>query len=213
MRRAIALGLIAPALAACGGGGAATSKTPTGLPLKATSLETTPRAPADPEELVLNSDDLGDGWILVPAQTKAISLQEALKGDRPEMAKIERPAYRSGYQALYANLKKDGVLAQIYRYASPALARRIFLAGLRSAPREKGVKAIPTPAGAPTGAHVFRGAVKQDGRSVPAYLIGWQRGTDIATVFVLGSGVSATQAAGLARKQDRRMELAAAPAA
>jgi hypothetical protein len=214
MRKGIVVALIAPALAACGGGGAATSTTPTGLPLKATSLQAAPRAPADPEELLLNSDDLGDGWILVPSETRAIGLAEAVKGDPPGLLKIDRPAYRSGYRVLYANLYKVGVLAAIYRYADAPVARRIFVYGLRLIPHTNGtVKPIPSPAGAPAGFHLYRGTTKQDGRSVPVYLGAWQRGTDIAIITLLGKGATAPEVVNLARKQDRRMALVSPPAA
>jgi hypothetical protein len=205
-RALVVVAVVAPALVACGGGGAATSTTPTGLPLKATTLKAAPPAgPADPEALVLNSDDLGDGWILVPSQTRAISLAEAVKGDPPALAKIDRTAYRSGYRALYANLQKVGVLAAIYRYADAAAARRIFLSSLRLIPRSNGVKPVRSPAGAPAGFRLFRGTTKQEGRSVPVYIGAWQRGTDIVGITLLGRGTTASQAVSLARKQDQRV--------
>jgi hypothetical protein len=211
-RRAVLLITVIPLLAACGGGGAGTS-TPTGLPLKATTLQAPPPQAADPEELVLNSDDLGAGWIPVPSQTKAISAAEALKGDPAALLKLERPAYRSGYQALYANPENLGVLATIYRYSSAAAARGIFAAGIRYTPKERGVKALGSPGGGPTGLRLFSASTKQEGHSVPAYVGMWQRGGDIATILVVGKGASAGQVVSLARKQDRRMALAAPPAA
>jgi hypothetical protein len=197
--------LLPPALAACGGSGTGSSSIAPQLPV----ANTTPKvALAKPQDLVLTPVDIGEGWTLVPSQTKAISLKEALKGDPAPLLKIERPAYRSGYQVLYANFQSDGAVSQVYRYANPTVAQRIYVLGVRYTRRDFGFKPVKAPAGAPPGMAMFRGTTKQNGHTIPVYGAFWLRGRDIATIGLFGKGASLELLAQLATKQDQRITAA-----
>jgi hypothetical protein len=198
--------LLPLALAACGASGAGSSSVTAELPV----ATTTPKvALAKPQDLVLTPVDMGGGWTLVPSQTKAISLKEAVKGDPAPLLRIERPAYRSGYQVLYANFQSDGAVSQVYRYANATVAQRIYDLGVRYEPRrDPGFKPVKAPAGAPPGIAMVRGTTKQNGHTVPVYGAYWLRGRDIATIALFGKGASLELLAQLATKQDQRITAA-----
>ena len=199
------------ALAACGGSGTGSS----GVSPEPPAAATTPKvalAAATPKDLVLAGSDVGDGWTVVPSETRAITVAEAVDGDSAALLKIERPAYRSGYEVLYTNPQKKRVAAsQVYRYANPTVARRIYRLGLRDvARRNPGYKPMKAPPGAPHGVSMFRGTVKtKTAGTVPLYVAFWLRGKDIGCVFVIGKSTSPLLLALLASKQDQRMAAAA----
>jgi hypothetical protein len=195
------------ALAACGG----SDTTSSGVsPVAATTPQAALSA-ATPKDLVLASGDLGDGWTLVPSETKAISLSQAVKDDPAPLLKIERPAYRSGYQATFTNVQNDGAGSQIYRYADPTVARSIYELGVRYRPViDPGFKPMKAPEGAPAGVAMYRGTDKaKDGSKLPIYAAMWLRGRDIGVVVVVGKGTSPLLLALLVRRQDQRMAAAA----
>ena len=214
MHRVIAtltISVVTLALAGCGGelpGMADPSTVPDSTapsPLEAL------RDAATPKDLVLALGDVGDGWALVPSESRAVSVDDAVKGDSAALLKIERPAYRSGYQVLYTNSRSDGAVCQVYRYANPTVARRIYRIGLRDVPRRNpNWKPMKAPPGMAQGVSTFRGTEKaRDGRSVPLYIAVWLRGRDIGGVIVFGKGTSPELLARLARKQYQRMAAAA----
>jgi hypothetical protein len=216
MRRVVAtLAISVPALALAGCGG----ELP-GMADPSTVPESTAPSPvqalraaaATPKDLVLASSDIGGGWTVVPSETKALSVDEAVKDDSAALRKIERPAYRSGYQVVYVNAQGDGAASQAYRYANPAVARRIYRLGLRDVARKNpAYKPMKAPPGAPQGVSMFRGTDKTPhGSTVPLYIALWVRGRDIGCVLVLGKGTSPKLLVDLARKQDQRMAAAAA---
>jgi hypothetical protein len=57
--------------------------------------------------------------------THTVSLAESMKGDSASLRKIEPASYRSGYQGLYADGKKDGVLIGAFTYNNPAVALQL----------------------------------------------------------------------------------------
>jgi hypothetical protein len=208
----LAVPIVALALTGCGGelpGMADPSTVPDStLPSPAEALRAL--AAATPKDLVLSGGDIGGGWTLVPSETRAVSVDEAVKGDPPSLLKIERPAYRSGHQVLYTNVHDDGAVSRIFRYANPTVARRIYRLGLRDVPRRyPNWKRMKAPAGAPQGVSMFRTTEKtRDGRTVPLYMAFWLHGQDVVGLALIGKGTSPKLLVRLARKQDQRMAAA-----
>ena len=81
----LAVPVVALALAGCGAelpGMADPSTVPDStLPSPAEALRAVNAA--TPKDLVLAGSDIGDGWTLVPSETRAVSVAEAVKGDPP----------------------------------------------------------------------------------------------------------------------------------
>ena len=60
--------------------------------------------------------DVGSGWFAIAKDTHTVSPAEAMKGNSLSLRKIEQASYRSGYQGLYADGKRDGVLIGAFTY-------------------------------------------------------------------------------------------------
>ncbi len=104
--------------AGCGG---TSSTTTTSAPPSPSALFVTAAA----ENLILQPGDVGSGWFAIAKDTHTVSLADSMKGDSASLRKIEQASYRSGYQGLYADGKKDGVLIGAFTYNNPAVALQV----------------------------------------------------------------------------------------
>jgi hypothetical protein len=165
---------------------------------------------ADPQDLILQPGDVGGDWFAIPSQTHSVSLAQSMKGDSASLRKIERGAYRSGYQGLYTDGKKDGVLVGAFTYGNPAVALQVADSwSAQNAAQITHAKLLHPPASVVEGrVSAWQGETKQGNAMVPVYVVMWSHGNAIGGVFLFGDKVSAAQAYRLASAQDARLAAA-----
>ena len=187
------------ASAACGhSGGAATT---TSGPAPAPQLQSS--------GLVLERSDVGAGFAVVPAQTRATSLAQTSKGDPQGIRLLERQNYLNAYQALFATRRAEGVESSVVVYRSPAATRVIIRAWRREVPKQlSGVRTVSSLRSPGADSFIIRGVTQERRRLVPLYAVEWMQGTVIGTVTVFGPGATQTRALALARIQAARIQSA-----
>ncbi len=198
MRRGalLSLVLVAPVIAACGSAGKS-----------ATGATSSPPQVLNASHVVLGAADLGSGWIVVPAETKPVTLEEAMKGDPTSIRTLEQHAFVSAYEAGFVNARKAGVFAAAYAYKNRAAALAIANVWNQMTPQKmRGAKLVPVPAGAPgEGFALWKATMKQGRKVVPLYLASWVHGNVIAGILMFGRGVTPAAVVALAGKQDARV--------
>lgn len=165
---------------------------------------------ADPQDLILQPGDVGGDWFAIPSQTHSVSLAQSMKGDSASLRKVERGAYRSGYQGLYTDGKKDGVLVGAFTYSNSAVALQVADSwSAQNAAQITHAKLLRPPASVVDGrVSAWQGETKQGNGMVPVYVVMWSHGNAIGGVFLFGDKTSAAQAYRLASGQDARLAAA-----
>jgi hypothetical protein len=133
-----------------------------------------------------------------------------MKGDSASLRKIEQPSYRSGYQGLYADGNKDGVLIGAFTYNNPAVALQVADSwSARNAAQIAHARLLHPPAGVVGGrVSAWQGETPQGRAKVPVYMVMWSHGNTIGGVFLFGHRASAGQAYRIASAQDARLSAA-----
>ena len=189
--------------AGCGG---ASSTTTTSTPPSPSALFVTAAA----ENLILQPGDVGRGWFAIAKDTHTVSLADSMKGDSASLRKIEQASYRSGYQGLYADGKKDGVLIGAFTYNNPAVALQVADSwSARNAEQIAHASLLHPPTSVVGGrVSAWRGETHQGRAMVPVYMVMWSHGNTIGGVFLFGDKASAGQAYRIAAAQDARLTAA-----
>lgn len=200
----VALLAVVPAIAACGS--ASSSPAANATPTPPTTASTHPTV--SPASLVLHLPDLGYGYIPVSAQTKKVSLAEELKSDSAAFRRADRAGYRGGYEALFADATKGGVLSEALEYKNEASAATVYkdLTGINRIMAQLHGKRITIPANAPGVSQVIiKGETLLAGHMRPAYVIGWRHGSVLSVLFTFGKRASEARLIALANLQDKRI--------
>ena len=199
------LGFLLCVVLAAGCGGTGSTAT--------TSTTTSPSAlyvTADAENLILPPGDVGSGWFAIAKDTHTVSLAESMKGDSLSLREIERTSYRSGYQGLYTDGKKDGVLIGAFTYNNPAAALQVADGwSTQTATQITHARLLHTPTSI-VGDRVsaWQGATREGRAMVPVYVVMWSHGNAIGGVFLFGNKASVGQAYRIAAAQDARLTAA-----
>ncbi len=181
-----------------------------------TATTSTPPSPsalfvtADAENLILQPGDVGSGWFAIAKDTHTVSLAESMKGDSASLRKIEQASYRSGYQGLYADGKKDGVLIGAFTYNNPAVALQVADSwSAQNAAHIAHARLLHPPASVVGGrVSAWQGETPQGRAMVPVYAVMWSHGNTVGGVFLFGHKASASQAYRIAAAQDARLTAA-----
>ena len=199
------LGFVVCGVLAAGCGGTSSTAT-TSTPPSPSPLFVT----ADAENLILQPGDVGSGWFAIPKDTHAVSLAESMKGDSVSLRKIEQASYRSGYQGLYTDGKKDGVLLGAFTYNNPAVALQVADSWSAQTATQIAHARLLHPPATVVGDHVsaWQGQIKQGRAMVPVYVVMWSHGNAIGGVFLFGNRASAAQGYHIAAAQDARLTAA-----
>lgn len=199
------LGFVVCVVLAAGCGGTSSTAT-TSTPSSPSALFVT----ADAENLILQPGDVGSGWFAIPKDTHTVSLAESMKGDSASLRKIERVSYRSGYQGLYTDGKKDGVLLGAFTYNNPAAALQVADSWSAQTATQITHARLLHPAGV-VGDRVsaWQGETHEGRAMVPVYVVMWSHGNAVGGVFLFGNKASAAQAYHIAAAQDARLTAAA----
>ena len=199
------LGLLVCVVLGAGCGGSSSSAT-TSAPPSPSALFVTAAA----QDLILQPGDVGSGWFAIPKDTHTVSLAESEKGDSVSLRKVEQASYRSGYQGLYADGKKDGVLVGAFTYNNPAVALQVADSWSARNAAHITHATLLHPPGSVVGGRVsaWRGETHQGRAMVPVYMVMWSHGNAIGGVFLFGHKASAAQAYRIAAAQDARLTAA-----
>lgn len=193
--------LAIPALAGCGGStasGAGTSPS-AGAPTNASP----PPVTDDSRDLVLQANDVGPNFTVVPRGTRGVPLSEELKQESAKARAADRRSYLGGYTATYAGFQAIiGSEALTYRNATDAGIVFSDRTGLRASLHMLHGHFAPVPRGFPGAHHLMvLGRVAVGGRTWPAAFYAWRDGVHIELVFEVGPHVGAADAVQLARVQ------------
>jgi hypothetical protein len=190
----LALLVLVALLAGCGGGGGSPAAT------------VAPHIPS-PKGLVLHAADLGPGFVPQAGGTTPITLARELENESARAQDADLRSYVAGYSAAFARPGRVGVVSQVMLYRD-ARAARIVIGDARAVAHithQLHAHAVAAPPGAPgTPRLVLAGTL--DG--LPAYAYGWQHGTALELVAVLGRHVTLARVITLARAQDARLTAA-----
>ena len=201
-----AAALVALVASACGGISVHNPLKP--LP-PASTTAVTPAAPqpAGAAAMVLALPDLGSGWTRIAADTRSVGLQEAITGDPVHLKRIERHAYRSGYEAMFGGENRLALQSRALVWSTRAKAQRIYAVGLRKLARATPrLRRRAAPAGTPgSGFVLFTGRIPVGSRRVRAYFGVWLHGTVIGTVLMVGRGASGSVVVNYARLEDEKI--------
>jgi hypothetical protein len=199
------LGFVVCVVLAAGCGGTSSTAT-TSMPPSPSALFVTAAA----ENLILQPGDVGSGWFAIPKDTHIVSLADSMKGDSASLRKIEQASYRSGYQGLYTDGKKDGVLIGAFTYNNPAVALQVADSwSARNAAQIAHARLLHPPTSVVGDqASAWQGQTKQGRAMVPVYMVMWSHGNTIGGVFLFGNRASASQAYRIAAAQDARLSAA-----
>ena len=202
MRR-IALTLVCvlavPTLAGCGGSSSGDPTGSTQTPISTPS----PRLINDSRALVLQPDDLGPDFTVVPRQTKRIPLSHELKNESAAAKAADRRSYLGGYMATYASHAAI-VASEALTYRSATDAGVVFSdrTGLASALQELHGRFVQVPRNYPGEHHLLMlGRIRTAGGGLPAAFYGWRDGRHIEGILVVGPNVGKADALQLARVQ------------
>ncbi len=196
------LGLLLCVVLAAGCGGTSSTAT-TSTPTSPSALFVT----ADAENLILQPGDVGSGWFAIPKDTHTVSLAESMKGDSVSLRKIEQTSYRSGYQGLYTDGKKDGVLLGAFTYNNPAVALQVADGwSAQTATQISHARLLHPPTSIVADrVSAWQGETHEGRAMVPVYVVMWSHGNAIGGVFLFGNKASAAQAYHIAAAQDARL--------
>jgi hypothetical protein len=202
--RRIALTLVCalsvPALAGCGSSSSgASSAGSTETPLSAPA----PRPANDSRALVLQPDDLGPDFAVVPQQTKRITLSHELKNESAQAKAADRRSYLGGYTATFASHAAI-VVSEALTYRSSTDAGVVFSdrAALAYALQEIHGHSVHVPSDYPGDHHLMMlGRIAANGAELPAAFYGWRDGRHIEGILVVGPNVGKADALQLARVQ------------
>jgi hypothetical protein len=202
MRRSALLLLCAlalPALSGCGAAGASSTSPSTELP----STTSAPRVVDDSRSLVLQAQDLGPNFTVVPRGTKRVPLSEELKEESAKAKAADRRSYLGGYSVTYAGFQAVvGSEALTYRTSTDAGIVFSDRTGIESGMHEVHGHFVHVPRTDPGAHHLMvLGRVASGGRTWPAAFYAWQDGHHIELVFVVGPNVGGADAVQLARVQ------------
>ncbi len=126
------------------------------------------------------------------------------------LRKIEQASYRSGYQGLYTDGKKDGVLLGAFTYDNSAAALQVADSwSARNAAQIAHARLLhPPPNVVGDQVSAWQGQTHQGRAMVPVYMVMWSHGNAIGGVFLFGYQASAAQAYHIAAAQDARLTAA-----
>jgi hypothetical protein len=188
-----------PALAGCGssssGAPTGSTETPVGAPA--------PRLVNDSRALVLQPDDLGPDFAVVPRQTRRISLSHELKNESVRAKAADRRSYLGGYTATFASHAAI-VVSEALTYRSATDAGVVFSdrAALAYALQEIHGRSVHVPSGYPGDHHLMMlGRIHAGGGELPAAFYGWRDGRHIEGILVVGPNIGRADALQLARVQ------------
>jgi hypothetical protein len=207
MRRSALLLLCAlaiPALAGCGGSTASSAGTSPST--EAPTSTSPPRVTDDSRDLVLEADDVGPNFTVVPKGTRRVPLSEELKQESAKARAADRRSYLGGYTATYAGFQAIiGSEALTYRNAADAGIVFSDQTGLKASLHMLHGHFAPVPRTYPGAHHLLvLGRVAVGGRTWPAAFYAWRDGVHIELVFEIGPHVGAADAVQLARVQAAR---------
>ncbi len=196
-RRLVTLVVLGSLVAGCGGGGSASPASSSTL---ATHVIT-----ADPATMVLDAGDIGGGFLAVPSQTGADTLAATMQQDSAATRSIERASWLSGYHALYAGGRADGVLTDAAVFRSSDAAVKVAGAWTGSELKAFHATMITPPASALSHLTMMRGTLPVQGGTATAYFVQWVHGNVLAGILRFGGTASPATLAGLATAQDGRI--------
>jgi hypothetical protein len=162
-----------------------------------------PPLPA-PDTLVLQTSDLGSGFVPQPNATRAVTLGEEMKHEGAAAVAADRRSFIAGYLSTYAKSGDVGVVSETmtYRSAHDAQVVSTDRTALAEALRQVHGRTIAAPGGAPGRARLmFAGTIQ--GMTAIAY--GWQHGAVLDFLLVYGPGASRSRLVALAAKQDAHL--------
>lgn len=199
------LGFVICVVLAAGCGGTSSTATSSAPPSSSALFVT-----ADAENLILQPGDVGSGWFAIPKDTHAVSLAESMKGDSVSLRKIERGSYRSGYQGLYTDGRKDGVLLGAFTYNDPAVALQVADSWSAQTATQIAHARLLHPPTSVVGDRIsaWQGQTHEGRALVPVWVVMWSHGNAIGGVFLFGNKASAAQAYRIAAAQDARLTAA-----
>jgi hypothetical protein len=190
-----------PALAGCGG--SSSSGAPSSGSTETPISTPAPRLINDSRALVLQPDDLGPDFTVVPNQTKRIPLSHELKNESAAAKAADRRSYLGGYMATFASHAAI-VASEALSYRSATDAGTVFSdrTGLESALQEIHGRYVRAPRNYPGEHHLMMlGRIQTAGGRLPAAFYGWRDGRHIEGILVVGPNVGKADAVQLARVQ------------
>jgi hypothetical protein len=160
--------------------------------------------------MVFAAGDFGDaGFVSVPSETHAISLDEAMKGSSPAARPLVETAYRTGFRSMFATQSGSaGAGGSVQVWSSAAALDRILPLETRDTPRYSTppVRHVPSPTHVPgRGFALFVGKWDAGAGPVPFYLGMWSHGNISAGILVWSKHASPTSAVALARALDEKI--------
>jgi hypothetical protein len=195
--RLIVLLPIALLISGCGAGSADS-------PAPAGGIRSAPQITSDPAHLVLDSGDIGNGYLTVASQTGKDTLQRTMQQDPARIRAIERTSWLSGYHALYSD-GQAGVLSDVSLFRTDRVAVRVSRSWQASERKAFHGRLISPPAGSLGHVTMILGSIPVRGTLTKAYFIQWVHGNVIAGILLFGRDATAAQVAGLAIAQDGRI--------
>ena len=192
---------VAAVISGCGGGSGDS-------PAPATGIRSAPQITGDPAHLVLDSGDIGNGFLAIASQTGKDTLQRTMQQDPAPIRAIERSSWLSGYHALYSD-GQAGVLTDVSVFRTDRSALRVSRSWRTSELKAFHGHLINPPAGPLAHVTMILGSIPMHGRAVKAYFIQWVHGNVIAGILLFGREATAARVAGLATAQDGRISNAA----
>ena len=192
---------IAAVISGCGGGSGDSSA-------PAPALRSAPQITGDPAHLVLDSGDIGNGFLVIDSQTGKDTLRRTMQQDPAPIRAIERSSWLSGYHALYSD-GQAGVLTDVALFRTDRSALRVSRSWRMSELKAFHGRLISPPAGSLAHVTMIVGWIPMRGRPVKAYFIQWVHGNVIAGILLFGREATAARVAGLATAQNGRISNAA----
>jgi hypothetical protein len=207
MRRSTLLllcALVIPALAGCGRSTASSAGTSPSTEVPASTAP--PPVTDDSRDLVLQVNDVGPNFTVVPKGTRRVPLSEELKQESAKARAADRRSYLGGYTATYAGFQAI-IGSEALTYRNPTDAGIVFSdrTGLKASLHMLHGHFARVPRGNPGAHHLMvLGRVAVGGRTWPAAFYAWRDGVHIELVFEVGPDVGAADAVQLARVQAAR---------
>lgn len=171
-----------------------------------TTTSTTPKPqPVDPSQLVLTLGEVPVGNITLGDHTGRLSFAEAAKNDPAALKRVERRAYKGGYEAMFVSAAGSSIYSAVAQFSSEHVASLADGAWVREG--RTSLHATSRPLGHKLGGHatLFSGSTEVNGTQVSVFGVQWRRGSTLAVVMTIGRGASTSQAEHLATLQDVKL--------